>query len=134
MKILIDMNLSPRWADFFSQNGFDAIHWSEIGLTDAPDTEIMDYAAANCYTIFTHDLDFGTMLAETGVKKPSVIQVRVADINPKMTAIPIIHLLRQYESEIENGALVTIAHQPSPKGEGSLFDKTRTRTRILPFR
>jgi predicted nuclease of predicted toxin-antitoxin system len=65
-------------------------------------------------------VDFGAMLAETGVKKPSVIQVRTADIDPKTTAIPIIRLLRQYEREIEHGALVTIA-----------ADKTRVR--ILPF-
>jgi predicted nuclease of predicted toxin-antitoxin system len=120
MKILVDMNLSPRWADFLSQNGLAAIHWSEVGLTSAPDTEIMDYAVANGYIIFTHDLDFGTMLAETGARKPSVIQVRAADIDPKMTAIPIIHLLRYYEPEIEGGAIVTI-------------NETKTRVRILPF-
>jgi predicted nuclease of predicted toxin-antitoxin system len=120
MKILVDMNLSPRWAYFFSQNGLEAVHWSEIGLTNATDAEIMSYAVANGYTVFTHDLDFGAMLAESGAEKPSVIQVRVADIDPKMTAIPIIHLLRRYESEIENGSLITI-------------DETKNRVRILPF-
>jgi predicted nuclease of predicted toxin-antitoxin system len=120
MKILIDMNLSPRWADFLSLNGFEAIHWSEIGFTGAPDTEIMDYAAVNGYTVFTHDLDFGAALAKTHARKPSVIQVRVADLDPKMTAIPIIRLLRQNEDEIKQGALVTI-------------DETKTRIHILPF-
>jgi predicted nuclease of predicted toxin-antitoxin system len=42
MKIIIDMNLSPRWADFLSQNSFEAVHWSEIGLAGAPDAEIME--------------------------------------------------------------------------------------------
>jgi predicted nuclease of predicted toxin-antitoxin system len=120
MKILIDMNLSPRWANFLSQNGFEAIHWSEIGLTNALDAEIMDYAETNGYAVFTHDLDFGTMLAKTGAKKPSIIQVRAADIDPKMTAIPIIPMLWKYAPEINNGALVTI-------------DESRTRVRILPF-
>jgi predicted nuclease of predicted toxin-antitoxin system len=120
MKILVDMNLSPRWAEFFLQHGFEAIHWSGIGFASAPDTEIMNYAADNGYVVFTHDLDFGTLLAETGIKKPSVVQVRTADIDPQKTAMPIIHILRQYGSEIENGALVTIA-----------ADKTRIR--ILPF-
>jgi predicted nuclease of predicted toxin-antitoxin system len=120
MKILIDMNLSPRWVDFLSQNGFEAIHWSKIGLAGASDAEIMEYATVHSYVVFTHDLDFGTLLAETGTKKPSVIQVRAADIDPKTTAIPIIRILQQHEPEIENGALITI-------------DETKTRVRILPF-
>jgi predicted nuclease of predicted toxin-antitoxin system len=120
MKIIIDMNLSPRWVDFFSQHGFEAVHWSKIGSASAPDAEIMGFAKDNGYIIFTHDLDFGAMLAETKVKKPSVVQVRSADIDPPKTAIPIIHILKQYKSEIENGALITIASD-------------KTRIRILPF-
>jgi predicted nuclease of predicted toxin-antitoxin system len=34
-----------------------------IGTADAPDTEIMDYAHTHGYTVFTHDLDFGAILA-----------------------------------------------------------------------
>jgi predicted nuclease of predicted toxin-antitoxin system len=41
----------------------------------------MNYAAVNGYTVFTHDLDFGAMLAKTGAKKPSVIQIRTAGID-----------------------------------------------------
>ncbi|MDR1307614.1 MAG: DUF5615 family PIN-like protein [Treponema sp.] len=40
MKILVDMNLSPRWVDFLSGNGIEAVHWSSIGPPDAPDTGI----------------------------------------------------------------------------------------------
>jgi uncharacterized protein with PIN domain len=63
MKFLIDMNLSPLWVRFLAGNGFDSVHWSSIGLSSAPDTEIMDYAAANQMIVFTHDLDFGALLA-----------------------------------------------------------------------
>jgi predicted nuclease of predicted toxin-antitoxin system len=28
MKILLDMNLSPRWVRFLEQQGFEAAHWS----------------------------------------------------------------------------------------------------------
>ncbi len=31
MKLLIDMNLSPRWAKFVADAGFEAAHWSAIG-------------------------------------------------------------------------------------------------------
>ncbi len=59
MKILVDMNLSPRWKNLLTQAGFEAIHWSEIGPGNAPDRSLFDYAARNNFVILTHDLDFG---------------------------------------------------------------------------
>ena len=60
---LIDMNLSPLWVEFFARSGFESVHWSKIGEPAAPDGPIMEYAAANGMIIFTHDLDFGALLA-----------------------------------------------------------------------
>jgi len=37
MKILIDMNLSPSWVEFFKSAGVDAVHWSTIGNPKAED-------------------------------------------------------------------------------------------------
>jgi len=30
MKILVDMNLSPKWTDFLIENDIEAVHWSTI--------------------------------------------------------------------------------------------------------
>lgn len=70
MKLLIDMNLSPLWISFLSESGFESIHWSGIGAPSAPDTEIMDYASANGLIVFTHDLDFGALLANRKTRQP----------------------------------------------------------------
>ena len=51
MKILVDMNLSPGWADFLNGNGIEAVHWLSIGRPDAPDTEIFDYAQTHNLTV-----------------------------------------------------------------------------------
>jgi len=63
MKFLIDMNLSPLWISFLAEHGFEALHWSTLGQPGAADSEILDFAAANGWIIFTHDLDFGMLLA-----------------------------------------------------------------------
>jgi predicted nuclease of predicted toxin-antitoxin system len=120
MKILIDMNLSPRWVDFFVRHDIEAKHWSEAGPANAPDAEIMEYAIVNEYVVFTHDLDFSTILALTHKKKPSVIQIRSAEMTPDITAAPVISALKKAATYIEEGALVTI-------------DENKTRIRILPF-
>jgi predicted nuclease of predicted toxin-antitoxin system len=113
MKLLIDMNLSPLWVQFLADSGFDSIHWSDIGQPWAPDTEIMDYASAYGLVIFTHDLDFGALLANRKTRQPSVIQVRTQDV------LPTDHRL-DGRSHLEAGALVTV-------------DPNRHRIRLLPI-
>ncbi|WP_017655587.1 DUF5615 family PIN-like protein [Fortiea contorta] len=121
MKILIDMNLSPDWVKVFEKYDIEAVHWSNVGEPRDKDTVIMDWARANRYIVFTHDLDFGSLLAATGVETPSVIQVRTQDILPTSIENIIISALRQFEFELDNGALVTV-------------DQAQSRVRILPIR
>jgi len=41
MKLLVDMNLSPRWVNYLRQFNFAAEHWSNVGAHSAPDHEIL---------------------------------------------------------------------------------------------
>lgn len=120
MKILIDMNLSPLWVEAFSNAGIESIHWSSIGDPRATDRTIMAWALAHQYIVFTNDLDFGTLLAATQVQLPSVIQVRTQEVLPEAIAELVINALRQFESQLQAGALMTI-------------DRARLRIRILPI-
>ena len=121
MKFLIDMNLAPRWVGWLCDGGLEAVHWSQIGAFDAPDYEIMAYAVEHDFVVFTHDLDFGTILAATGGGKPSVVQIRGADIRPEAVGEILLRALQQMAQELEQGALLTI-------------DAKRARLRILPLR
>jgi predicted nuclease of predicted toxin-antitoxin system len=53
MKILIDMNLSPTWVSVLEKAGHTASHWSNVGSLNAPDREILLWAKANGYLLFT---------------------------------------------------------------------------------
>jgi len=120
MKLLIDMNLSPRWADFLKDNKLQAFHWSTIGHPGAPDSEIMEFALRQGYIVLTHDLDFSAILAATNVRCPSVVQIRAAEISPGKIGAKVVAALRQMEQELKDGALLTI-------------DPSRTRLRLLPL-
>ena len=119
MKLLIDMNLSPLWVQFLADSGFDSIHWSEIGQPSAPDTEIMDYASAYGLVVFTHDLDFGALLANRKTRQPSVIQIRTQDTLPTAIGEMVVRALHASRSHLKAGALVTV-------------DPNRHRIRLLP--
>lgn len=110
MKVLVDMN----------GFGMQAAHWSAVGRVNAPDLEIMAYAAANDYVVLTHDLDFSAILAATRGEKPSVVQIRAEDVNPDKIGAQVATALRQMELELQEGALLTV-------------DSNRTRLRLLPL-
>ena len=65
MRLLIDMNLTPRWVQFLLNAGHEAVHWSSIGSGSAKDGEICAYARQYAYLILTNDLYFPQILAHT---------------------------------------------------------------------
>lgn len=120
MKILIDMCLSPQWAEFLGAAGFESIHWSSVGHGSASDAEIMQFAATRGYIVFTHDLDFGAVLAKQQLIRPRVVQVRAQDVLPSAIGDLIVRALDASRAQLESGALLTI-------------DPVRKRIRVLPL-
>lgn len=121
MKILVDMNLSPRWVATLGAAGIEARHWSTIGASNAPDADVLKWAAANGFVLLTHDLDFGAILAFSASAAPSVIQIRTEDVRPDALAGRVASIVGQLAQTLTDGALVTL-------------DPGRERVRILPLR
>jgi predicted nuclease of predicted toxin-antitoxin system len=121
MKLLVDMNLSPDWVERLKSAGWEAVHWSNLGNPRADDSEIMAWAKRNAWVVFTHDLDFGSLLALTQAEGPSVIQVRTQDVTPAAIGEIVVNALRQFEPELEKGALIVL-------------DESRARARVLPLK
>ena len=120
LKIVLDMNLSPSWVTIFEQHGYSASHWFAIGDPRATDPEIMGWAKTNQHIVFTHDLDFGRLLALTQADGPSVIQVRTQDVSPASLETVILTALKSCGAQLEAGALVVV-------------DENKLRIRILPL-
>jgi predicted nuclease of predicted toxin-antitoxin system len=121
MKLLVDMNLSPDWVAVLEQAGWETVHWSNVGNLRAADSEIMAWAKQNGRVVFTHDLDFGTALALTQAEGPSVIQVRTQDVTPSAIGKLVVDALRQFQPELEKGALIVL-------------DEAKVRARVLPLK
>ena len=102
------MNIPPSWVFVFETAGYQAVHWSTIGDIKAKDSTIMFWAVNNGYIIFTHDLDFGTLLAISEADTPSVIQVRTQDVFPDRLGKIVLNALKKFQAELEQGALITV--------------------------
>ena len=71
MKIIVDMCLSPKWAEALIAAGMDARHWSSLGAGTAPDSSIFDFARQHGWTILTADLDFGRSWQGPDLENPA---------------------------------------------------------------
>jgi predicted nuclease of predicted toxin-antitoxin system len=120
LRIVVDMNLSVEWIAALKTHGCSAVHWSSIGDPHAEDSAIMEWALANDHVVFTHDLDFGTMLALTHASGPSVLQIRGSLVLPEDIGAVLFEALKQHEIVLASGALVVI-------------DVKRLRIRVLPL-
>lgn len=121
MKVLVDMNLSPAWAPFLATHGVEARHWSTVGDPAAADTDLLRWCHEQGHVLFTHDLDFGQLLARAGPRAPSVIQLRTRDVLPDAIGALVVDVLARHADALAAGALVTI-------------DVVGARVRILPLR
>jgi predicted nuclease of predicted toxin-antitoxin system len=121
MKILVDMNLSPIGVSVLEEGGHAAIHWSTIGSSSAPDHEILAWAKTKGYVLFTHDLDFGAILAATRAEAPSVIQIRTQDITPVHAKDLVLRVIKGFDEDLFQGALISV-------------DEEKSRVRLLPLR
>ncbi len=121
MKILIDVNLSPAWVSVLEEAGYTASHWSTIGTSNASDREVLLWAKENGYVLFTHDLDFGAILAVTKAEGPSIIQIRAQDISPDHAKNLFLNILNKFAESLLQGALISV-------------DEEKSRVRLLPLR
>jgi predicted nuclease of predicted toxin-antitoxin system len=121
MKLVLDMNLSPAWVEFFAAHGIDAVHWSQVGDPRATDVALMNWARENGRVIFTHDLDHSNLIATTGAQGPSVLQVRAQALVPALIGSRVLDVLQRAHDALVAGAIVTL-------------DDAAARVRILPIR
>ncbi|MGD0631153.1 MAG: DUF5615 family PIN-like protein [Terracidiphilus sp.] len=106
--ILVDANLSPSWIPFLQSANIEAAHWWTVGIGDAPDSELLDWAIHHNATILTGDGDFSQLLALRGLSGPSVIYLRTNERNPEGAGESVASAYREVLKRAKNGMIVTI--------------------------
>ena len=95
MKLLFDQNLSPHLPRLLADIYAESIHVREVGLRDAADFAIWQYAKREGYAIVSKDSDFQQRSLLHGAP-PKFIWLRVGNCTVKRTE----SLLRSYAAAI----------------------------------
>ena len=119
MKLLLDMGLAPRTADFLCALGHDAEHVGRRGLPNISDQQIMALAESEGRVVVTFDLEFSRILAIHRQVKPSVILFRLERFTTDQINTIIADLLERHSIELTHGAIIVV-------------DPRRVRIRTLP--
>ena len=82
MKLLFDQNLSPRLPDLLSDLFPESVHVREVGLRDASDSDIWEYAYENDFIVVSKDSDFQQKSLLHGFP-PKYIWIRVGNCSTK---------------------------------------------------
>ena len=78
MRLLFDQNLSRQLRRLLADLYPESVQVREIGLSDAPDTAIWDYALQRGLVIVTKDADYRALSAARG-HPPKVVLVRLGN-------------------------------------------------------
>jgi predicted nuclease of predicted toxin-antitoxin system len=71
----------------------------------------LEYARRENRVVLTQDLDFSSLLALSGLDRPSLITLRLSETHPKITALKILRAVRLLEQKLAEGCAVTIEDQ-----------------------
>jgi predicted nuclease of predicted toxin-antitoxin system len=121
LSFLADMNISPLTVKSLRELGWESWRVSELMDKRTSDLDILMYARKHRHVVITHDLDFSTLLAFGGYRKPSVISLRLEEARPEIVTEKILHVISQLEEELAEGTIVSV-------------DETSFRYRTLPLK
>ena len=85
MSILFDQNISPRMVKHLSNAFPEVKHVRQVGLEDASDALIFEFAKKNKFTIVTFDSDFVDLNVVRGIP-PKIIWIKTGNLTTRSVA------------------------------------------------
>ena len=108
MNFLLDMGRARSTAVFLRSQGYEATHLREEGLQRLDDPQIINKARSEGRIIITHDLDFGRLVALSQSQLPSVITLRLDNMQPAQVNHYLTEVLTHFTESLAQGALVSV--------------------------
>lgn len=108
MRILVDMSVDIRVADWLRSQGHDAVHLRDEGLHRMPNGEIFAKALAEDRVVVTADLDFGEIAAALKDTAGKVVLLRLQNSRAANVIRRLDSVLPRVELDLAAGAVVIV--------------------------
>jgi predicted nuclease of predicted toxin-antitoxin system len=120
VRILVDMSVDLRVADWLRSQGHDAVHLRDEGLHRMPNGEIFAKALTEDRIVVTSDLDFGEIAAALKDTAGKVVLLRLQNSRGANVIRRLDSVLPRVELDLASGAVVIV-------------EESRHRVRPLPI-
>ena len=121
MRVVADVHISPITVQHLNEIGHDAVRANTVLPGNAPDREIVGWAATNERVIITQDLGFAGIVALSGAPQPSIVTLRLSDSRVETVNLILEYVLPRLEGLVPTGIIATV-------------EDDRVRIRRLPVR
>lgn len=103
MRFIVDAQLPPALARLLSSRGHKAEHVGDIGMQEAEDTPIWNYALEHEAIVVTKDEDFPHRLSQNPENAPTIVWLRIGNTSRQALLQRFEPLLPQIQALIERG-------------------------------
>lgn len=110
-RLLLDQGLPHSTTSLLTRAGWDVTHVSEIGMSRADDSEILQRAREEQRVCVTLDADFHALLATSNERGPSVVRVRKEGLDATALAALLQAVWPGVEDALDSGAMVTVTNR-----------------------
>ena len=105
MKFLVDRCAGRLLADWLRSQGHDVLESSDLG-PDPGDRALLDWASKEARILVTIDTDFGELIYLENLSHAGL--VRLPDVPSRERLLIIQDLLRRYETDLQDAAIITV--------------------------
>lgn len=108
MRFLADMGIALKIVEWLRANGHEALHLREERLHRLLDEQIFAKAATEGRIVLTFDLDFGEIIALSGMRSVNVILFRLRNTRTPHVIDRLRTVLEQSGQALEQGAIIIV--------------------------
>ncbi len=108
LKLIADLNISPLTVKELKDKGYEIIRVTEKLSATASDREIIQLASEEQAVIITQDMDFSAIIAQSRLRRPSIISLRLENVKPDRISKLLISVIPLVEKELAEGVIISI--------------------------
>lgn len=107
VKFLLDQDVYGMTAKFLVKSGFDVVSVSQLGLSRAPDTQVLSTAQSQGRILITRDRDYGNLVFVQSLGA-GVLYLRILPSTANAVHKELIRVIEKYSSEELSNAFVVV--------------------------
>ena len=108
MKLLLDQGLPRSAVQRLAATAIESVHVGSVGLANAIDADILEYARREDLVVVTLDADFHALIALSGASAPSVVRIRIEGLGGPELAELLGRVVADVGAQLKTGALASV--------------------------